>query len=141
MSTTYTGTLVAITCGKCGTTFGVEHVFHEERKLTRTTFYCPNGHALSYTTSSLTELREKMEAKLAHAEETAQWHARRAASAEGQARRADYQARAAKGQLTKAKKRIAAGVCPCCNRTFQNLARHMVSQHPDFAPTDSESES
>lgn len=26
---------------------------------------------------------------------------------------------------------VAAGVCPCCNRTFQQLARHMASKHPN----------
>lgn len=40
---------------------------------------------------------------------------------------------ALKGQITKAKKRAAAGVCPCCKRTFQNVSRHMAGQHPDFA--------
>jgi hypothetical protein len=25
------------------------------------------------------------------------------------------------------------GVCPCCKRTFENLARHMKGQHPTFA--------
>jgi hypothetical protein len=24
-------------------------------------------------------------------------------------------------------------VCPCCNRTFQALARHMNSKHPTYA--------
>lgn len=31
------------------------------------------------------------------------------------------------------KQRASAGVCPCCNRTFQQLARHMAAKHPDFA--------
>ncbi len=31
------------------------------------------------------------------------------------------------------RERIVSGVCPCCNRTFQNLARHIAGQHPDFA--------
>lgn len=39
---------------------------------------------------------------------------------------------ATKGQLTKTKKRIANGVCPCCNRSFANLERHMAGQHPDY---------
>jgi hypothetical protein len=30
------------------------------------------------------------------------------------------------------KERVSAGVCPCCTRTFQNLAQHMANQHPDF---------
>lgn len=37
-----------------------------------------------------------------------------------------------KGIVTKTKKRIAAGVCPCCNRTFQNLANHMANKHADY---------
>ena len=39
---------------------------------------------------------------------------------------------AAKGkQLTRLQKRIHAGVCPCCNRTFTNVARHMKTKHPN----------
>lgn len=26
----------------------------------------------------------------------------------------------------------ACGVCPCCNRSFTNVRRHMTSQHPDY---------
>ena len=42
--------------------------------------------------------------------------------------------RGEKAAKTRIKNRIAAGVCPCCNRTFQNLAKHMAGQHPDFTP-------
>ena len=40
---------------------------------------------------------------------------------------------ATKGQLTKARKRIGKGVCPCCNRHFTNVERHMATQHPDYS--------
>ena len=40
---------------------------------------------------------------------------------------------AIKGQLTRAKRRISKGVCPCCNRTFQNLANHISEKHPDYS--------
>lgn len=30
------------------------------------------------------------------------------------------------------RKRASAGVCPCCNRTFSQLARHMQTKHPTF---------
>ena len=30
------------------------------------------------------------------------------------------------------KKRAQAGVCPCCTRTFTNVARHMKTKHPDY---------
>jgi hypothetical protein len=39
--------------------------------------------------------------------------------------------RATRGHLTRVKKRVQNGVCPKCNRTFQNLQRHMASQHGD----------
>lgn len=30
--------------------------------------------------------------------------------------------------------RIRNGVCPCCNRSFKDVHRHMKSQHPEFNP-------
>jgi hypothetical protein len=41
----------------------------------------------------------------------------------------------AKEQRSKArlKKRVAAGVCPCCHRTVSQMARHMKTKHPDYA--------
>ena len=40
---------------------------------------------------------------------------------------------ATKGVVTRIKNRVSHGVCPCCNRTFENLARHMNSKHPGYA--------
>ncbi len=34
--------------------------------------------------------------------------------------------------LKKQKARASAGVCPCCNRTVSQMARHMKSKHPDY---------
>lgn len=34
------------------------------------------------------------------------------------------------------RERIQNGVCPCCNRTFTNLARHMATQHPKLPTTE-----
>ncbi len=45
----------------------------------------------------------------------------------------EMQRRAEKGHKTRIKKRVANGVCPCCNRSFKDLARHMKGQHPEFA--------
>jgi hypothetical protein len=42
--------------------------------------------------------------------------------------------RAQKGATTKAKKRAAAAVCPCCHRSFSQLRRHMAAKHPDYDP-------
>ena len=38
-----------------------------------------------------------------------------------------------KGVVAKIKKRVGRGICPCCNRHFANLQRHMETKHPDVA--------
>lgn len=52
--------------------------------------------------------------------------------ARDRADRFDRSRRAYKGQLTRTKNRVKNGVCPCCNRSFDNLARHMKSKHPNY---------
>jgi len=37
-----------------------------------------------------------------------------------------------KGVITKIKKRVKHGICPCCNRTFKQLAAHMKNKHPEY---------
>jgi hypothetical protein len=68
---------------------------------------------------------EKLRAQLAHQREISDARAL-------QLQKKDYQVRAARGQLTKFKKRVGRGVCPCCNRHFKDLARHMESKHPEL---------
>ena len=36
-------------------------------------------------------------------------------------------------------KRASSGVCPCCTRTFSNVARHMKSKHPNVVPLEQKS--
>lgn len=38
-----------------------------------------------------------------------------------------------KGALVKVQVRVKNGVCPCCTRSFTNLAAHMATKHPTFA--------
>lgn len=44
--------------------------------------------------------------------------------------------RAEKAAKTRIKNRVGAGVCPCCNRTFKQLAQHMADKHPGYAKSD-----
>lgn len=92
-------------------------------------FYCPAGHCQSYIGKSDEErLREKLDYRSEQlARERDQRHKEERKHAATKRRLS-----ASKGQVTKIKNRVGHGVCPCCNRTFQNLARHMGSQHPEF---------
>lgn len=124
-----------IECAACSIDFGIGEDFMARRRRDHGTFYCPNGHANVYKGPSDTEKeRDRLRQELEVSRSLAAREASRRRQAEDESRRKDYQARAAKGQLTKTKNRIAAGVCPCCNRTFQNLRRHMAGQHPEYTP-------
>lgn len=86
--------------------------------------YCPLGHPHVPTGKSEVEkVREQLDAER-----------RRVASLTSRFDQEQASHRATKSQLTKAKNRAKAGVCPCCKRTFQQLARHMTTQHPEFNP-------
>lgn len=130
---TKTVTIKSVDCGVCGITFGLDSSFMAARQKDGKSFYCPNGHFVGWKASNEAETKERrLREEIDAARSLAQREARRRAKAEAQAKTAAYRARAAKGQLTKARKRAAAGVCPCCQRTFQNVARHMAGQHPNF---------
>ena len=126
---TWSTTLVPVTCCECGVLFGVPQDLdrYNLEQGPRRSFWCPNGHQQHYSRSEVQRLKERLAA--AEARETHERDQRIAA---------ERSASAYKGRVTRLKNRAAAGVCPCCNRSFENLRRHMASQHPDF--TDSADE-
>lgn len=123
-------TFEIVTCCKCSVQFAMPTELQRRRLDDRGDFYCPNGHSQHYTGKSEAQRQQERadlaERRLANAQENA-----RIARAEQVTTR--RQLSAAKGQLTKTRNRIAKGVCPCCNRSFANVARHMAGQHPDYA--------
>ena len=63
--------LEPIECCNCAVIFGVPPQWNINRRETKQTFYCPNGHPQSYTKSDADRLREQLEAekkKLANAQ-------------------------------------------------------------------------
>jgi DNA-binding XRE family transcriptional regulator len=102
--------------------FAVVDDFRRRRIDDQKTFYCPQGHAQHYTgKTEAQKLKEQLEAKQREIDR----QAGRAASLE---RQRDKVVRA----YGKMRDRVKNGVCPCCNRTFQNFMEHMKSQHPEF---------
>lgn len=114
-------------CGNCGISFGVPVGFYKQRRHDGVTWYCPNGHPRVFR-------GETEEAKLQRQLESARAHRDRL---QAENYHLENQRRAQKGATTRLKNRIAAGVCPCCTRTFQNLERHMTSQHPGWSDKES----
>lgn len=112
-------------CSECGVHHAAPSNFVRARRETGGTFYCPNGHSQVYKKSEVQRLREQLEA------ETRERQHAQTALAQEQRRVIAY-----KGRLKSAQRRIANGVCPCCKRTFKNLARHMSGKHPHYAGQD-----
>ena len=125
----YSGELTVTTCW-CGTRHAIPSELHDFQQRQHrdgrkvTAVYCPLGH--THVPAGESE-SERLQARLER--ERARNARLLAENDQLEASRNAY-----KGAATKARKRAKAGVCPCCNRTFQQLARHMASQHPDFDP-------
>jgi hypothetical protein len=120
-------TFVVIDCGECGVQFGLSERFQQGKRESGGTFYCPNGHPRVYRVSELDETREK----LANEKRNAEFWRQRTSEARKETEAERRSKAAVKGQLTKVKNRVGHGVCPCCNRSFENLKRHMTSKHPE----------
>lgn len=115
--------LITEECCVCGVMFALPETLRDKLLQTKKDFYCPNGHDQRYTGKTEAEKQreraDRLERTLANAEEDLRCE------------RASH--RTTKGNVTKLKKRVANGVCPCCQRSFANLGRHMAGQHPDYA--------
>lgn len=133
----FTQDIEAIECCACATPIWMSKQFIRNRRDDHQGFYCPNGHCQSFHGKSEEEkLREQLkaerEAKAALQRETA--ILAQDLTVEREARKSvQRKLSTTKATLTKTRKRVAGGVCPCCTRSFTNLRRHMATKHPDFA--------
>lgn len=114
-------TLAEQACCNCSTHFAMDSNLKEVLLERGGTFYCPNGHGQSYTETEVMRLKKQND----NLNKRIVW-------AEQEAESAKRKKTAIKGQLTKTRNRIANGVCPCCHRTFKQLAAHIDNKHPDF---------
>lgn len=132
MTTTYVRTtIVAITCnaGGCGLVFGLDEEFIKARQRDHATWYCPNGHPRYWPQKNAEEAAKARAEQLSDELARANTRALRNQQAYEHERR---RLAAAKGRITKLKKRIANGICPCCNRYFRALHDHVAKEHPDY---------
>lgn len=114
-------TMTQTECPECGMAFAITERFEQERRKDGGTFYCPAGHRQHYGDG-------KVEIQRREIERLKQNEARlidEANEAKALAEKADAHAK-------RISKRAAAGTCPCCSRTFSNMAEHLKKMHPKF---------
>lgn len=105
----------------CGVQFAVPEAIINASRNYGASFFCPRGHKLSIGDSENDKLKKQIE----NEKQRREWAEKNAETA----RKAEAIAR---GKLKAQSERVKNGVCPCCNRTFQNLMRHMSTKHPEW---------
>lgn len=113
--------LTLMTCPTCGIQYAIPEDLRVKRARDHANWYCPNGHRLHYPGESDIEKIQR-EAREAQAQLNTERHLRLVAE-----KSKDALAKENK----RIKRRIAGGVCVCCNRTFENLQQHMQTKHKD----------
>ncbi len=105
-------------CITCGVVTGLTEGYYDQRVQDHKNYYCPNGHSQHFVAKSDADLlREEKER-----------HERTLARLNAEQQESEKIAK----ERDRLKKRVKAGVCPCCKRTFKQLAAHMQQKHPDF---------
>lgn len=90
--------------------------------------YCPLGHR-HYPAGESD--REKVEKELNMAKAQLANSIARHDQTRAALRDTEKKLIAQKSAKTRLKNRISRGVCPCCNRSFENVRRHMETKHPE----------
>lgn len=122
-------TFVTIECCNCHVLFAIANETDDRLRESHEWFYCPFGHRQHFSSDSE---KEKLMAEVASLGQQLKTSRKQMEWKDQAVRNAKNATRAQKAAKTRLKNRIGNGVCPCCNRSFTNVARHMKSQHPDF---------
>lgn len=131
-------------CYKCRSTMWLPTALETVARASpgKVSVYCAYGHEQVYSEGE-TQLdkmrreRDRLAQQIAERDDALALERRAREAADTEALLARRSAAAARGRITKLKNRVGNGVCPCCNRTFGNLARHMHTQHPTFKAEES----
>jgi hypothetical protein len=107
-------------CPVCFITYAAPKRLFEAKCRNGSSFFCPNGHSLSFhddENDKLRRERDQLKQQLAEKDD-----------------RIDELVAAKYAVITEAKRlarRAHAGTCPHCQRSFANMARHIRHQHPE----------
>lgn len=118
-------------CPSCGIAYAVPQSWYDDlvrlhhERGDESAHYCPNGHRLTFSGESNLAKAERERDRLK--QDNARLIELRDA-----AEKAKF---AAEREIKRQAGRTAAGVCPCCSRSFRQLAAHMRNQHPSETAT------
>jgi hypothetical protein len=114
-------------CATCAVWHTVPEVTYEAYSREGGFWSCPNGHQRGFRKGSDEIEREETRRERDRLKQDA---ARLNGELAAERKRADE----AERKTVQIRRRAAAGVCPCCNRTFLNVQRHMKTKHANVVP-------
>ncbi len=95
--------------------------------------HCPHGHSIVWNETTEAKRAKALASELEAKKRYCDTLSTRLSQVREEAAHERARANGYKGAMTKAKNRVGKGVCPCCNREFVRLKRHMASKHPEYA--------
>lgn len=114
-------------CGTCAVWHTVPEIVYDCFKREGGYWHCPNGHQRGWDKGTDAIERENIRRERDRLKQDA---ARLQDEIAAERKRADE----AEHKIVQVRRRAVAGVCPCCNRTFLNVQKHMQSKHPNVVP-------
>lgn len=128
-------------CKLCGVVYAMPKAMRDWDRKVGGYKCCPNGHRWGWNKDEseddkIRRERDQLKQEQARLLDNLNASERNRQRAEIVAIEAQVSERKAKKTLVSLKKRAAAGVCPCCNRTFSALAQHIAIKHPTFRAED-----
>ncbi|URL59586.1 hypothetical protein IM816_05680 [Luteibacter flocculans] len=131
-------TFEVIHCASCSVSFCMSAAYIAARRSDRKSFYCPNGHSQWFPGETDKDRAQKLAGQLDQERTRLQQERERSEAYANQLAISQRTRKAVSTRLRKVKARVGHGVCPCCNRTFEQLAKHMATKHPSFAKSAAE---
>jgi hypothetical protein len=128
---TFTETLMTETCVHCFCKFAMTKRLMEVRRKDRKAFYCVAcGLSMNYVDESEETILKRQLTALQAAKDQSDAMVK---GLKGTLERVGRRATVAETKARNLRKRVGNGTCPCCHRTFRQLAAHMQNKHPDYA--------
>lgn len=116
---------VEMQCGTCGVWHAFPMTRYNAARREGGFWTCPNGHSRGWKKGEeqeeINKIRRERDRLL-----------QQSAQKDDEISQREREISSQKRIVNKLKKRASAGTCPCCQRTFSNMAIHMRNQHPDF---------
>ena len=123
-------------CWNCSGTYAMSAQYMARRRDDGFSWHCPYcKQGTSFRTSKVT----KLEKELARQKNATKYQRQEKEMYLRQRDTLERSRNGMKGVLVREQnklKRVRNGVCPCCNRSFVNLQRHMAGQHPKYKTED-----